>query len=280
MGVGDILAALGRRWYVLVAGLLLTVGIGLYVYQDTPPDYTARSLTLLLPPAGVGEEAGSNPFLELGGLELTSRVLAATYSGTEFQNDIAKRFPDAEVVVSIEESTQGGVIAVDVQNDGEETTMKLLDEVTSTVPQRLEQLQTEAGVADQDAVRTLLLASDTEATPDFQSVIRTLVIAVAGGIAVTVVLALLLDLLLAHLRRRKSGVNVRRSRHERRERSGRPAPGVDVETDGSALVASAPPSSADGVEHGSRSRSLRTSRPVEARSAAPGLSPLDKRDSS
>ncbi|KDA05206.1 hypothetical protein DC31_01950 [Microbacterium sp. CH12i] len=133
MGVGEILAVLGRRWYVLVAGLLLTVGAGWYVYQDTPPDYTARSLTLLLPPAGVGEEAGSNPFLELGGLELTSRVLAATYSGTEFQNDIAERFPDAEVIVSIEESTQGGVIAVDVKNRGEETTMVLLDDVTSTV---------------------------------------------------------------------------------------------------------------------------------------------------
>jgi hypothetical protein len=213
VGVREVFAGLGRRWYILIIGLALTAGGGWYVYQHTPSDYTARSLVLLLPPVNTVDNTSSNPFLQLGGLELTARVLVATYSGTAFQDEIAARAPDAEVLVSMDESTQGGVIAVDVKDRGEQQTMDLLDDVTGTVSQRLDGLQTEVGVEKKDVVGSMLLAKDTEAKPDYQSLIRILVIVVGGGLVVTGVLALVLDVL---LRRRRSGHSAPRSPRRRR----------------------------------------------------------------
>lgn len=204
---------MGRRWYVLVIGLALTAGGGWYVYQQTPSDYTARSLVLLLPPVNTVDNASSNPFLQLGGLELTARVVVATYSGTAFQDEIAERAPDAEVQVSMDESTQGGVVAVDVKNRGEQQTLDLLDDVTETVSQRLDGLQSEVGVEQKDVVGSMLLAKDTEAKPDYQSLIRILVIVVGGGLVVTAALALVLDVL---LRRRRTGLAAPHSPRRRR----------------------------------------------------------------
>jgi hypothetical protein len=213
------LVALGRRWYVLVVGLILTAGAGLYVYHETPPDYTARSLVLLLPPVGTTENTSSNPFLQLGGLELTARVLVATYSGTAFQDEIAQRSPTAEVEVSMDESTQGGVIAVDVKDRGEDNAMSLLQYVTGTVSERLTSHQADVGVEKKDIVGSMLLAEDTEAKPDYQSLIRVLVIAVGGGIAVTVLVALALDAFLLRRVRRRRGLYVPHTWRERRKRA-------------------------------------------------------------
>lgn len=213
LGVREVFAGLGRRWYVLIIGLALTAGGGWYVYQQTPSDYTARSLVLLLPPVNTVDNASSNPFLQLGGLELTARVLVATYSGTAFQDEIAERAPDAEVQVSMDESTQGGVVAVDVKNRGEQQTLDLLDDVTDTVSQRLDGLQSEVGVEEKDVVGSMLLAKDTEAKPDYQSLIRILVIVIGGGLVITAALALVLDVL---LRRRRSGHSALRNRPRRR----------------------------------------------------------------
>ncbi len=213
MGVREVFAGLGRRWYVLIIGLALTAGGGWYVYQQTPSDYTARSLVLLLPPVNTVDNTSSNPFLQLGGLDLTARVLVATYSGTAFQDEIAERAPDAEVQVSMDESTQGGVVAVDVKNRGEQQTLDLLDDVTDTVSQRLDGLQSEVGVETKDVVGSMLLAKDTEAKADYQSLIRILVIVIGGGLAVTAALALVLDVL---LRRRRNGLSALHDRPRRR----------------------------------------------------------------
>lgn len=215
MRAREVFSALGRGWYILVVGLALTAGAGWFAYQHTPTDYTARSLVLLLPPVNTADSTGTNPFLQLGGLEVTARVLVATYSGTAFQDEIASRSPDAEVVVSMDESTQGGVIAVDVKDRGEKRTLDLLGYVTGTVSERLAGLQSDVGVDSKDIVRSMILAKDAEAKPDFQSLIRVLVLVVGGGVVFTGVLALVVDALLVR-RRRGDWLQDPRLRHGRR----------------------------------------------------------------
>ncbi|MGJ0391048.1 hypothetical protein [Microbacterium sp. CGR1] len=213
MGIQEIFGALGRRWYVVVVGVLVTLGAGWQLYQTTPPEYTARSLVLLLPPQGdvtAPEAVGVNPFLELAGLDLTARVVIATYTSTAFEEELAEVSPDAEVEVNIDDSTRGGVIAVVAKDRGEAQTLRTLEYVTASVSERLASLQKEVGVADIDAVRSMQLATDTEATRDFQSLIRLLVIVVGAGFGVTFVLALVLDVVL--VRRQRRGFMVRRER--------------------------------------------------------------------
>ena len=45
----DVVKALGRRWYVVVVGLILSVGLAMSAYSITPAEYNARGLLLLLP---------------------------------------------------------------------------------------------------------------------------------------------------------------------------------------------------------------------------------------
>ena len=204
MGIREIFGALGRRWYVVALGVLLTLGAGWQVYQITPPEYTARSLTLLLPPEGARtvETEGANPFLSLSGLDLTARVVVATYSSTAFAEELEEFSPYAEVEVVIDDSTRGGIIAVEAKDRGEQQTLATLDHVTQSVAERLVSLQQEVGVAEKDTVRSMLLAIDTEPERDYQSLIRMLVIVIGGGLGATFALAILLDVALIRRRRR------------------------------------------------------------------------------
>jgi len=217
LAVREILSALARRWYVVVIGVLLTVGAGWYVYTESSPEYTARGLVLLLPAEGEAELAGSNPFLGLGGLELPARVLVATYSNSSFQEEVAEVSPTAEVEVSIDESTRGPVIVVEARDVGIDRTLSTLDYVIGTVGDRLDELQSEVGVDETAVVRSMVLTVDTAAEPDFQSLIRLLVIVGGGGIAVTLIAALVIDVLVERRTRRHSGLASGGRRRPRRK---------------------------------------------------------------
>jgi len=264
MGVREILAALTRRWYIVVVGLAVAIAGGWYVYDSNPPDYAARGLVLLLPPEGNTPEAvGSNPFLSLGGLELTARVVVATYSSTSFSEEVEAISPDAEVEVSMDESTRGGVIAIDVKDKGEEAALSMLDYVTGTVSERLQGLQDEVGVQESSAVTSMVLAMDTVAEPDYQSLIRLLVIVVGGSIAGALIIALILDLALER-RRRRGSYNFWNRRGGALRRAAT-APGADEDQAQGPETRSSTPDSAVsvGVEP-------RTPETIAARLAVPG----------
>lgn len=206
MTFGSLLGALRRRWYIVVAGVLLTVGLGWAVYNLVPPEYNARGLTVLIPSVPE-DEPGSNPFLGLASLDLPARVLVASYSSNAAQEDIAERAPDAEVVVSIEESTRGPVIAVDVTDSSPEGALAILSYVADSIPDTLATLQSEVGVPLKSVVRSMPLTMDTEAEPNYETLTRLLILAGAGGLAITVLIAYALDGMLTRRGRRRTPVS-------------------------------------------------------------------------
>jgi hypothetical protein len=201
---------------VLIIGVVLTLVGAWFVYDASPPDYTARGLVLLLPPVATGQAAGANPFLQLGGLDLTARVLVATYSSTAFADELESISPDAEAQLSVDDTTRGGVVAIEVKDHGEKRALETLAYVTGTVSQRLENLQKDVGVRPADTVRSMELAMDTEAKPDYQTLIRLLVLEIGGGLAATMIIALVIDSLVLG-RRRRHGTPSHRDRGRRRE---------------------------------------------------------------
>ncbi|GAA2217951.1 hypothetical protein GCM10010413_03090 [Promicromonospora sukumoe] len=188
----DVIAALGRRWYVTVAGLFATVALLLGASTLEPPVYTARGLVLLVPSQQmVGK--GGNPFLALGGLDLPARVVVAYY-----ESDVAKaRFTsgsaDSEYVVAIEESTRGPVISVDVTDSSPEGALATLEELTTSVPVELRRLQEEVDAPENAIVSTLVLAKDEEAEADNSGTVRMIIAAAGVGLVVTVVGAVAVD---------------------------------------------------------------------------------------
>lgn len=192
MTFGGLLGALRRRWYIVLVGVLATAGLGVGVFTVVPTEYTARGLILLLPSVPA-DEPGGNPFLNLAGLDLPARVLVASYSSNAAQEEIAERAPDAEVVVSIEESTRGPVIAIDVTDTSAEGTLDTLDYIAGSIPDTLATLQSEVGVPLNAVVRSMPLTMDTEAEESFDTTLRLVIAAVALGLALTVFVTYGLD---------------------------------------------------------------------------------------
>lgn len=188
--MGNVLHAVGRRWYVMLIGLVITAGLAWGVSQVFPPNYTARGLVILIPPV---EEEGANPFLSIGGLELPARVVVAALSSNAMQEQIADRAPAAEVIVSMEEATRGPVIAVDVTDSTAQDALDTLAYVTERIPETLVTLQDEVGAPDAARVSSVPLTIDTKAEADFETLIRMLVIAVGGGLVLTVLVVLVIE---------------------------------------------------------------------------------------
>ena len=112
----DVMRALGRRWYVVVVGLMLTAGLVFGAYNGEPPGVQrAGSGAPAAPRADVGK--GGNPFLLLSGLEQPAGILAAYFSSAPASFRGRAISPTAEYEVGIDDSTRGPVIAIDVTDE-------------------------------------------------------------------------------------------------------------------------------------------------------------------
>jgi hypothetical protein len=202
----DVIRALGRQWAVTLAGLLMTGALIWGVTVVAPPVYTARALVLLVPSEqAVGE--GGNPFLALGGLDLPARVVVAYYESDVAGTRFASASPEGEFVVTIEESTRGPVIAVDVTDATPQDTLATLDRITESIPVELRRLQEEVDAPPESVVSTLLLAKDERAQTDAGGTVRLLIAVGGGGLVATGVLAVAIDGLVRARRTRSAAAS-------------------------------------------------------------------------
>lgn len=249
MGISGVIGVLGRRWYVVLGGLVVTAGLVWGAYTVFPPTYQTRGLVLLIPPI-TEQSQGANPFLGLGGLDLPARVVVASFSSNAAQEDIARQAPEAKVEVSMEESTRGPVIAVDVEDISAQGALTTLSYVTGLIPQTLERLQDEVGAPAGTTVTSLPLTMDTEAEMDVESLARTLVLAAGAGVALTVVTIVLLEALTMRPLRSRRGTRSTRTGRRRSDESRPP------------VVRSAPRQAAEAIP-------LLHATPAEPRPAVP-----------
>jgi len=221
--ISEIFHALARRWYVLVAGALLTLGMAYGAVQATPPEHTARALVLLLPSeSSVGP--GGNPFLALSGLEQPAGILVAYFSSASARQVITDQAPNAEYEVAIDDSTRGPVIAVSVTDSSPEETLSTLNYIVDQVPIELARLQQQVDAPLAATIGSMPLTVDGEAERDLSGTIRLAIAAVVVGLVLTGVVAFALD-----------GLILRR----RLRRSSRSEPGAAVETTEEPLLHSA-----------------------------------------
>ncbi len=214
MGLSDLLGAVRRRWYVVVVGLLATLGLGYVAAAASPPTYTARGLVLLVPSKAVTGHGG-NPLLVMDGLTLPASILVAYYQGAAAQEQAAAVVPTASYEVSVDESTRGPVIAIDVTDPTARGAIAALDYLAGSVPDNLARLQREVDAPAESVVSAMPLTMDTDATADTSAATRLRIAAIGVGLIATMLLTAALD-----------GVIGRRQRRRRaREEGEEPAPG-------------------------------------------------------
>ena len=202
----EVLRALGRRWYVVIVGLLATGGLAYGALVTSPPEYHARGLVLLLPSqAAVGK--GGNPFLQLSGLEQPAGILVASFSSAPARAEVEERSPTADYTIGIDDSTRGPVIAVDVTAASAAETMETLNHLVTRIPQELARLQAQVQAPSGTAIGSMPLTVDKKADVSRAGTIRTVIAALVVGLVGTGAAGYAVDALIQRRRLRSADAN-------------------------------------------------------------------------
>jgi hypothetical protein len=205
----DILRAAGRRWYVLLAGILLTVGVGYLAVRYVPVTYDITSSVLLLPPSvqqdPQGEDQVVNPFLNLGGLDVAAGVLVKALTDSASVEEIIPEGSKTEYTVEKDASVSGSVLEVAVNAQSEDEAVETVNQVLELAETRLAELQDEIDASSQSQVRLMVVTDNAVAEPNYGTLIRALIVVAGAGLALTFLLAVSVDALVRRRRAKKAG---------------------------------------------------------------------------
>ncbi len=192
MYLADILAGLGRRWWAVVLGVLATAGLAVAAFVLVPTSYTAQASMLLLPP-GDTPDGATNPFLDLGGLQPASDVLARALSDGTVHDTIAPPNGPATFTVDRDTTSSGPLVLIQVKDSTPTAAMQILDAVVTQTPKTLDALQNDLSVKAQSRIQIVEVVRSDVPNADSKSQLRAILVAVAGGLAATLFGTKLLD---------------------------------------------------------------------------------------
>lgn len=205
MELGAIVSSLLRRWYIVLAGLIATVGLVYAAFVAVPPTYSASGTVVLLPPAE-SVPKGANPLLQLGGLEQPASLVVAYVSGDVPRKAFSDAFPGDEYDVVIDPLSRGPLIVMTVKSPGQSEVMQALDAALAIIPEGLSSLQNEVGAPVDARMTSTPLVVDTEPTPIWSSTLRAVIAAAAAGLVLTLMSAVAFDRMASQRRLRRTRV--------------------------------------------------------------------------
>lgn len=204
MLVWDFIRTSLARWYIIVAGLILTVAGSYFVYQNASVSYQATASVVLIPPKD-SVVIGDNPYLYLGGLDQALGVVAVRMSSSEVSIPLAERFPGAAFTIAKDATTTGPIMAIGVTGNDATRTLTLLDTVVGLVPQQLSELQSTLDVPAGSRISSLTLAQDNQPAVLTKDRTRAVLVVGAAGATMTLLFTAALDKLLVRRREKHAG---------------------------------------------------------------------------
>ena len=202
MTLKNFLRGLGRRWYVVLIGLILTGVAAGIVYSEVQPTYE-RNASLLLMPAASSVPEGENPYLYLGGLGPASDVLVNTMASQTVRESLLDGHPAADVAVKRLATSSGPLLAVTATGSTDSEVAEVFDRALAGVQSNLGSLQTQADVPAGQRITLIPLSTDGSSTVIQKSRLEAVAATAAAGFALTLLLAGFVDgLLLSRARRR------------------------------------------------------------------------------
>lgn len=164
MYLSNLAMIIRRRWVLALLGLGLSAALAVAGYFVAKPTYQATASILLLPPASTVPAEG-NPFLQLGGLDLTVDLVGKALSDQAVTQQIEDLSPTAEVEVGSDPSSSGPILRIQVQDKTEAAALEIRDLLVAMTPSRLAELQSNVGVDGSNRVTSSVLVVDAIAEP-------------------------------------------------------------------------------------------------------------------
>lgn len=192
MLIRDLPAALRRRWYLAIVGILLTIGLCGLAYVQFPPTYAAKASVVLLPPSTTVPEGG-NPYLQLSDLKQAVDVMTRTLMSQETEERVMEQAPTGTFEVLPDYETSGPIIVITAGDVTPEAALKTLEVVKSMVSPALEDLQSTLGIAPESQITSKVLISDDQPSTVRKTQLRVLIIAFALGIAISALAVAIVD---------------------------------------------------------------------------------------
>jgi uncharacterized protein involved in exopolysaccharide biosynthesis len=220
MNLRDLLRGLARRWYVMVAGLLVTAAACVGLYTTVPLEHTASANVILLPPQTVYGEDG-NPFLYLGGLSQAVDVLTRTLNAEEIRGVIEDDNPDVEFEIGADSSSTGPIVLITAKSADAAAAIEAMYDVLDATPGALESIQYGLSVPPNSLITVETLAADSKAETDEKNRLQAVIAAAAAGTVVSLLLTAFVDArLLARSARRSAAANTATSAAAKRNPEG------------------------------------------------------------
>ncbi len=202
MNLRDLLNSLARRWYVVVAGLLVTAGASVALYSVIPVSYTSQASVVLLPPKSASDP-DANPYLRLGGLSQAVDILTRSINSDAYREPLVKRNRGATFTTSADTTTSGPIILIESHAPTPARATLMTEAVLAAVPEVLDQIQTNLSVKVDSKIDVTTIAVDQKPKLDGKARLQVVVGVGALGVVLSVLLTGLIDGLAISRRRRR-----------------------------------------------------------------------------
>lgn len=198
MGMADVLRAMLRRWYIIVAGVLATAGLAFAAWHIIPPVYQAEGTILLLPSKSTVSQGGQNPFLNLDSLSAPAALVIARLDGEAERSELKKTAPTAKYSVDTDPTMRGPTVLVTVTDKTAASTVDTLNSMLDTATEILSDIQKEQKVPSDAVIGSMRLTVDSKATRVTDDAVRFVVATAVAGVVATLALAVAVDAWLRH----------------------------------------------------------------------------------
>jgi hypothetical protein len=188
------LKVLARRWYIVAAGLLLTLGGALGVNALIAPSYTAvGSLVLAVPPNLPERAASSNPYLAYGNLAVAAKVVASGMNQPSVVREQRTKGATGGFVVDLDPERSSPIITVNSTARTAAEAIKTVEVVTAGVQQLLADRQKSLGAPQNTWITANSVVVPEEANRAIGSRLRAVSAVLVLGVIGTLTLAFAIE---------------------------------------------------------------------------------------
>ena len=182
-----------RRWYLVVAGVLVSLAMAFLASLQVSPQYTTVANVVLIPPDTIVGDA-KNPYLTMGGLEAAADVTATSLAGSDVQQRITALGAVSTVVRDANSSAP--IIVITVTAGSAAGAQQALELMVQDVPRALTDEQETIGVANGARLTSRVIATTRSPEVSRNPQLRAVIVVLALSLALTMGVTALVDRIL------------------------------------------------------------------------------------